>query len=405
MAVTGTRSPAPFDPFDHAYQGWDRYTVLEHLLARDPPVAIDPLGRIWVFRYEDVFEALVRSEGLEAQETSVALTLGFKEGCPFHTWQQHQLIGQNPPRHTRLRKAHSYFGKHQLKPLVPYVRAACNALLDGFPDDGVVEFSYEFAFKLPVGVIMRILHLPLEDEELIREWSPRALPAGAGPDVVAATDKANAHLRAYVEGVMEARRKRPLQDDIIGDLLALERRAELSHDEIWANVQALIIAGHETTTSALSLGLYTLLHHREQLDELRADASLIQNAVHEILRYEPPLDQTTRRVHTRFALYGTTLEPGSLLNVSLAASNRDHRKFPEANRFDIHRPNALAHLTFGGGIHRCLGASLAALELQIALETLLQRLETIEFAGEPKLAAGRIFRTFESLPIRVTRRQ
>jgi cytochrome P450 len=348
MAATSP-SPTLFNPFDPVFRGWERYDALAPLREAKPPIAVDPLGRTWVFRYDDVQATLINSDSLEAQETSAALSMGFEEDCPFHTFQQHSMISQNPPRHTRLRKAQAYFGKHQLKPLAPSIRAACDALIDTFPQDGVIEFAYDFAFKLPVGVIMRMLNLPSEDEDRIREWSPRSLPSAITPEAITACDEANAQMRAYVEEVMAQRREQPIDDDIISEMLVLERAGELSHDEIWAQV-------------------------------------------------------VPRRVHTTWELHGVTMEPGSLVVPNLAAANRDPRKFPDPDRFDVHRANALTHLAFGAGIHRCLGASLAVLELQIALEALLQRLETVEAAGEAILAPGGVFRCFETLPLHVRRR-
>ncbi len=112
--LAATSTPAIFDPYDPGYRGWDRYRVLEQFREDDPPIAADSLRRTWVFRYEDVIKTLINTESLDANETDVALALGFQDGCPFHQFQQHAMIAQNQPRHTRQRKAQAYFGKHQL---------------------------------------------------------------------------------------------------------------------------------------------------------------------------------------------------------------------------------------------------------------------------------------------------
>jgi cytochrome P450 len=187
-------------------------------------------------------------------------------------------------------------------------------------------------------------------------------------------------------------------------MLALEREGGLSHDEVWAQLVGLVFAGHETTTGSLSLLMHTLLQWPDQLQALREDPSLVGNAAYEILRFESPVDPVVRRVHTSWELHGRTFEEGALICPCLAAANRDPREFPDPDRFDVRRRNALRHLGFGGGIHRCLGASLAVLELEIALEMLLERLERFELAGEPQLATDRLFRGFASLPLYVERR-
>src|SRR5207249_1789345 len=139
----------------------------------------------------------------------------------------------DPPDHTRIRKAAGFFSRHLVKNLEPMVRSSCDALIDAFPEGETVEFSYDFAFKLPVGVIMRMLNLPAEDEAFIREWSPKMLPADPSAETIATTVEANRRVRDYIRGVVEERRARPIVGDIISDLVSTHERGELSSDELW----------------------------------------------------------------------------------------------------------------------------------------------------------------------------
>lgn len=402
MDVT-TAPPPAFDPFTPKYHGRDRYQLLAPYREAEPPIAVDVLGLTWVYRYSDAHQALLHSDDLEAPETAIVAAMGFEQNCPFHNFMDNAMIAQNAPRHTRLRKAQAYFGRQRLKALAPSVRDACDTLIDGFPQSGVVEFAYDFAFKLPVGVIMRILNLRVEDEDMIGEWSPPCIPGNPASDTLAACNDANAKLRDYVEEAMQRRQAQPIEGDIISDLLALERDGGITHDEIWAQVVSMIVAGHETTSGALGLLMHTLLENPGQLELLRDDPSLVDNAAYEILRFEPPVDHLIRRANTGWEIHGRKVEPGHLVAVSLSAANRDPRQFADPDRFDVTRENANRHLAFGFGIHRCLGASLAVLEIQIALRALLERLASFELAGEPRLHPG-VFRNYESLPIRVERR-
>jgi cytochrome P450 len=393
---------ARFEHYGPEYAGWGRYEFLAKYREQEPPIAIDEQDGIWLFRYEDVLRVLADTNGFFTVGSEFAVALGQDSG-PFWDFMEYQLITANPPNHTRIRKAAGFFSKHLVKDLEPLIRSSCDQLIDGFPDEGTVEFSYEFAFKLPVGVIMRMLNLPPEDEALIHAWSPKALPADPSPETLAATNEANRRLREYMEGVIAERRVTPIENDIVSELAATQARGELSEDELWALIVSLVIAGHETTTSALTLGVHTLLNNRDQLELLRTDPTLLPNAAEEILRYETAVPGTVRVPIETVVIHDVAIEKGTMVNLSTAAADRDPRRFPDPDRFDVTRRNARQHLAFSAGIHRCIGAPLAQLEIPIALGALLDRLEVIEPAGEPKLA-HHVFRGLSELPLHVKRR-
>jgi cytochrome P450 len=359
---------------------------------------------VWLFRHDDVRDVLSDHERFRNVHEAFAASLGFEPSSPYRTFSRNQLITSNPPAHTRMKNASRYFTRQHVTPLEPLIRARCDALIDALPDEGEIEFAYEFAFKLPVSVIMAVLGLPESDEDVIHDLSPKLVPAGtdAGSRVVA--DRGNADLRAYVESAIAYRRAHPIEGNITTELIASHARGEIEDDELWGLVISLIVAGHGTTANALALGMHTLLHHRDQLELLRADPSLAANAAAEILRYEPPLDGAPRITNEAVTIAGVAIPAETGLGLSLASANHDPRRFADPERFDITRADAARHLAFGHGLHRCLGAPLAQLQIPIALQALLERLEVIEPAGEPQIADS-TFRGLRALPLWVKRRR
>lgn len=362
-------------------------------------MAVDQLGRPWLFRYDDANTILLDSDRYLAGTTAMADALGFGPG-PFVDFLEYGILTSNPPRHTNIRRAARYFSGRLARTLEPTIRESCNALIDEFPDVGGVEFTSAFAFRLPVGVIMRILHLPPADEPLIARWSPLQLPTSGSRRVREQTDLANRELRAYAERICAERRARPIEDDIVSELVAAQGRGEMSEDDLWSLLVSLIVAGHETTTGALSLGLATLLRNPAQLRRLRDDPSLCRNAADEILRYEPPVEAAIRVPDEDVVLHGQPVAAGTPIMISITAANRDPRTFGDPETFDVGRGDARQHITFASGIHRCIGAPLAQLEITVALQTLLQRLDSVQLASEPVLAK-RAFRGLESLPLEI----
>jgi cytochrome P450 len=388
--------------FDPAYLGWDRYSYLATFREQEPGMAVDNFGLIHLLRYEDIVAAGGdhRFGGFAANADSF---FGFREG-PFYDYEKVVLLGMDPPDHTRVRSAIAkYFSTQAIKRLDVMIHNACKNIIRDFPTEGIVEFTSQFAFRLPVGVIMRMLKLPKEDEEYIRKWSPAIIYGGPGTEDI--TNEANHRLREYVETIIRKRCKQPIEDDIISNLVVARDRGELSHDELWGLLVKLINAGHETTTSSLSLGMYLLLKHPQQMQQIRENRSLIKNAVHEIFRYESAQANTGRVMRETVYLRDIRLEKGSPIGFNQASANRDPRKFSNPDSFDIKRANARQHLAFGIGIHRCLGAPLAQMEMQVAFNALFDNLQSIELAGEPQLATGRFFRGFSTFPLYVTRKQ
>lgn len=386
-----------FDPrlLDHRLHD----AVAEHRES-DLPLVVDQFRRVHLLRYADVRTAYIDQAGYANIGTGFVESFGCNSG-PLHDWQSNALLVQDPPRHTAMRRAVRHIDARLARRLEPTIREQANNLIDRFPADGVVDFAHEFGFKLPVKIIMGLLHLPEKDEEMIGEWSPHTLPIAW--DDIDEANEVNALFREYVEARIAERRAHPLDDDSLTELIAAQVSEGLTDDELWATVQTVILAGHETTSSALSIGLHTLLTHGDYWQALKEDRSLLAGASHEILRWDPAVVSTARVLTADTELHGVLLPEGTSLALCISAANRDPRVFEAPNSFDIRRANASENITFGAGIHRCVGAPLAQLEIPTALDVLLDRLEHVEVARPPEYSPG-FLRQFDALQLGVRTR-
>ena len=243
-----------------------------------------------------------------------------------------------------------------------------------------MELIAQFSYPLPVTVICEMLGIPPEDREQTRLWSEDLLSAQT-PERQEETRRNIGEFIAYLRDLFAQKRETP-GDDLISQLLQVEVEGDrLTEDEILAMVFILFVAGHITTVNLIANGVFALLTNPEQADTLRNDLSLIPNAVEEILRYYGPAETTTARFAREDAVVGgQVIAKGEPLLVVLAAADRDPTRFADPQRFDITREDANRHIAFGKGVHACLGAPLARLEGQIALETLFRRYPALRLA-------------------------
>jgi len=269
-----------------------------------------------------------------------------------------------------------------------------------------MDLIEQFAYPLPVIVICEMLGVPVADHERFKGWGldiARGLDAILlPPDSPVAERSMHARhaLAAYFRELIAARRAAP-RDDMLSGLIAAEEAGDkLSEDELLATCILLLVAGHETTVNLIGNGVLALLRHPDQLAALRDDPALVTGAVDELLRYDSPVQMTRRVTLAETTVGGKTIEPGAFVVLGLASANRDPAHFgADADRLDLTRPRAGEHLSFGGGHHYCLGASLARLEAQIAVGTLVQRFATIEAAAEPEWNGRLNLRGLQRLPL------
>jgi len=356
----------PFDPETRR----DPYPSYAHLRAEHPVYRIEGLGAYTISRYDDVLFALNHPELFSS--TGFTQTQMREDGEPTT-----MLIFSDPPDHTRLRNlVNRGFTPKMVADLEPRIRQVTNELIDRIEAAGETDLIADLAMPLPVTIIAEILGVDPEHKDDFKRWSDWIVLDFGGQ--VPEEDKERQQqdmdaFRAYFEQIVAMRRADP-KDDLISALVRAEdEQRALSSDELLAFIVLLLVAGNETTTNLIGNAIIALLDHPDQLAKLRAEPSLVPNAVEEALRYDAPVQFLLRSAKRDIELAGTTIPEGSFVSVIFASANRDERRYPDAERFDVTR-DAQGHLAFGHGIHFCLGAPLARLEGRIALEALLSRL-------------------------------
>jgi cytochrome P450 len=303
------------------------------------------------------------------------------EVLPGPAFARH-MLSVDPPDHTRLRGlAGKAFTRTRLRALEPRIRAIVAELLDDLAEQapGPVDLVAGFAGPLPFAVIGELLGIERGDQErLRREFATLLAPYSGGeppPEAVAASDS----IVGFLTDLVDSRWSAPTPD-LIGDLVLSCQDGALTRQELMSTVFQLVVAGHDTTTSLIGNGMAALLSHPDQRAALVADPALVPRAVEEFLRWDAPVPHSTFRYATRdVTIAGTVIPAGVQVLVSLAAAGRDPERNADAGTFDIARTGA-AHLAFGHGVHHCLGARLARLEVGIAFTALLIRFPHMELA-------------------------
>jgi cytochrome P450 len=308
------------------------------------------------------------------------------------TVKTRNLLNLDPPDHTRIRRLISRaFTPRVMAPLVPVIQRKADELIDAAAEKETIDIVGDFASPLPLTMICMLLGIPAADHPALSRWSsalsvtldPTWLAAPESRSVAAAA-RAQAKMITYFRAFITSQRSSP-QDNLTGDLIrAEEDGGQLSESELLATCVMLVNAAHETTVNLIANGVQALVRHPGQLSRLKKDPALAAAAVEEVLRYDAPVQLTTRVATQDISLDGYGIERGDLLVFLLGAANRDPGVFPAPDEFDIDRPAPVAHLTFTAGPHFCLGSSLGRLEGAIALRTFASR-----FTG-PRLCAEQV---------------
>ena len=314
------------------------------------------------------------------------------------------MLFLDPPDHTRLRAlVNKAFTPRAVNALEPQIRGIMGGLLDDIGDPGGFDLMPAVAQPLPVIVIAEMLGVPPQDREQFKTWSAqraRLLEPSIGRREREAGAAASKAFDAYFRKIIEARRSDP-RDDILSALVQAEDEGErLSERETLNMLRLLLIAGNETTTNLIGNGVLALLRSPDQLRRLRDDPALIPSAVEELLRFDSPVQTDFRRVLEDCEVNGFPVRKRDNVVLLIGAANRDPDAFDDPDRLDVGRDQG-PHLSFGRGIHHCLGAPLARLEGRIALEMLLERFAEIGLAAyRPRFRRTIVLRGLESLPIR-----
>jgi pimeloyl-[acyl-carrier protein] synthase len=382
-----------------------------HRLRSEDPVHWSPVFQIWVLtRYADVLSSL-REERLSANGRNWENYEKYfmRNGGPPPSSAQvyrHWMLQLDPPDHTRLRALVSKaFTPRVVEAMRTRIQQVTEDLLDRVQGRNTMDVVKDLAYPLPIIVIADMLGAPPSDYERIKKWSTDLLPSfspALSKEQLAQVSESASEFAAYVQNLIEERRRKPGDELIDGLIAARDGANRLTDAELVSTCVLLVVAGHLTTVQLVGRGFLLLLKNPAQMEKLRREPEFIGSAIEEMLRMEAPLQVVNRPALADFQIDGKTIRKGQLVLLSLAAANRDPAQFPDPDRFDIARaPNR--HLGFGYGLHFCPGAPLARLEAEIAINTLLRRQPTIEptdvkLEYEPSL----ILRGLNSLPVRLT---
>jgi cytochrome P450 len=408
--VSDAGAAEQFDPTSSEYRA-DPYAIYRRLLDRarvhrsvlDTPVLV---------RHADCLAVLHHPEASSDQTKSTEYAQAVEAGLfdpDSEMLEARPFLFLDPPDHTRLRRLVSKaFTPRRIEELRPRISEIVEELLAPIHDGATVDIIETLAYPVPVRAICGLLGVPPEDHERFGQWS-RPLARSLDPDfilppeAVAARDQALAQFHDYFRELIVARRGQP-GDDLLSALIEAEDAGDrLTEQEVLATLTLLLVAGHETTVNLIANGVHSLLRNPEELGRLRADRSLVPSMVEEVLRWDPPVQLDGRTMLADVDVDGLHFTSGQTVLLVIAAANRDARVFRDPDRFDIGRPD-IPHVSFGHGMHHCLGAALARAEGQIALAALVEAFSSWELATDQvTYKENLVLRGLEALPVRLAR--
>jgi cytochrome P450 len=406
--------PPMLNPFEPGFFD-DPYAQYRAVREADP-VHLSPVGVWAIFRYDDV-QRVLRDPRLSVEERYARESVLPPSSPELQALLDRRrergsraMLNLDPPDHHRLRRlVQKVFTPRVVESLRPRVRQLVDEMLDDAVsrEPHALDIIADLAFPLPFVVISEMLGMPEGRDRLeLRTWSGALVrtfdPTITPEEVVAAID-AGEKMGAYVSETIDWKRDHP-GDDLLTALIAAEDAGDrLSQDELVDQVALLFIAGHETTVNLVGNGTLALLRNRAQLEILAREPDLVANAVEELLRYDSPVQMSRRITLEELEIGGHAIPAGRFVMTCLGSANHDPEVFgADADDLDLHRTNAAQHVSFGGGVHHCLGAALARLEGQVALGTLVRRFPGIELATDALEWNGRIvLRGLSALPVAV----
>jgi cytochrome P450 len=399
-----------FNPFEPGFTDdpYPRYAELR----RHHPVEEHPLGFWALWRYGDVAEVLRARLSVEDRSVGVPGPMAeayeriYAEKGIDDAARVQSMLDRDPPDHTRLRKLVAQaFTPRTIAALEPTVTQLVDDALDAIDDAGSVDLIDALAFPLPFTVISVMLGMPEADTTRLRELSHqvvKSLEPAPDEDTVRAIIEADIELVQMTADAIEWKRRNPA-DDLLTALINAEDSGDvLSDGELTAQVLLLYVAGHETTVNLIGNGSLALLRNRDQLDLWRARPDLDDNAVEELLRYDSPVQMSRRITIDSYDVGGRTIPKGTFVIASLASANRDEAQFGgDAATLRIDRDNARQQVSFGAGVHHCLGAALARLEGRVAMSRLIRRFPELDLEGQPEWNGRINLRGLARLPVTV----
>ncbi|EXG79378.1 cytochrome P450 [Cryptosporangium arvum] len=411
--MTGSLASAPaFDPWSPEFVAWP-YDVFADLRENAPVWRFERTGQWVISRHADV-DALLRDRRLGRSYLHVATheEMGHEPPAdhlePFWTLNNNGMLDREPPDHTRLRRLVSKaFTPRTVERLAPWVRSytegLVSQLLDAGSDGSPVDLIQTVAEPLPVAVIAEMLGIPEADRHLLRPWSADICGMYELRPSAQAQDKAvraSIEFTDYLVALAAERRQNPGDDLISALATVVDAGDQLTDPELVGTCVLLLNAGHEATVNVTGNGWWALFRNPSELARLRDGEVGVGSAIEELMRWDTPLQLFERWVLEDIEVHGVRIPRGDEVALLFGSANRDSAVFPDASRLDLGRtPNP--HISFSAGIHYCLGAPLARLELGTSFETMLRRVPGLSLAEEPRWKGGFVIRGLDALQVTV----
>ena len=376
----------------------DPYPVLAELRSAGPLLWHEPTGR-WLATTHAAVSAVLRNRTLGRLWSDWEPT---EQMEPFNALHRHQMMENEPPAHTRLRRVvASAFGRGHVERMAPRIEELAQTMLDRFSAGETVDVLAAYAEPMPVYVIADLLGVPREDHEKLRDWSQGIVhmyEQGVDEATRAAAVQASLDFSAYVRDVVAHKRQHP-DDGLVSDLVEASDTGEgLSEDELVASVVLLLNAGHEASVNVFGNGMHALLSHPDQQRRITDGDVSVAAALEELIRFDAPLQLFERTATADVEIAGTTVRAGETVACLMGSANRDTAAFEAPDTFDVARdPNP--HVGFGMGLHFCLGAPLARLELEITIRRLLERFPHLSLSGTAPRRPTWVLRGFSSIEV------
>jgi len=401
-------SDLAFDPWDPAFVA-DPYPAYAELRARGRVHYYEPSGQFLVPHHADV-SALLRDRRLgrtyrhRFTHEDFGRTAPPPAQEPFHTLNDHGMLDLEPPDHTRIRRLVSKaFTPRTVEQLRPYVHGLAGDLVSRLVEAGGGDLLTDVAEPLPVAVIAEMLGIPEADRAQLRPWSADICgmyELNPPEETARKAVRASVEFSDYLRELIAARRSEPGDDLVSGLIAAHDEGDRLTEQEMISTCVLLLNAGHEATVNATVNGWWALFGHPDQLAALRADHTLVPSAIEELMRYDTPLQLFERWVLDEIEIDGTVIPRGAEIAMLFGSANHDPAVFHAPQELDLTRQDN-PHISFSAGIHYCIGAPLARIELAASMVALLEKAPTLRLAAEPERKPNFVIRGLKGLSVEI----
>jgi cytochrome P450 len=407
LADPVTESPiAAVDPSDAAIYASDSWRPLFARLRDEAPVkhtADSPFGPYWsVMRHADIQAVEARPDVFSSDIKYGGITIFDQLG--EDNWPQ--FIAADRPGHTEQRRVVApAFGPSEMAAMAAQIKARTAELLDTLPVGEEFDWVEKVSIELTTGMLAILFDFPWEDRRLLTLWSDWAgdIQAALDPELRKIGIQHSKDMLAYFDRLFAERKAQPPRADLISMMMHSESMSDMPEAERIGNLHLLIVGGNDTTRNTMSGMVHCFHQYPGEWAKLVADPSLVASAVPEIIRWQTPLSHMRRTCVADTEVGGETIRKGEKVVVWYISGNRDETIFEDAERLDISRTNARRHLAFGFGVHRCVGARLAELQIQILIDAMLARRMTVAVTGTPEHVAQCFVHGYRSLPVTIGR--